>query len=338
MANQVTPVTNQLEVTREGAGVNVINHVKRDQYYFNVHVSSNKEALPPFNEAPDLLSLYFTGRENELAQIGSTLDVDHGDTPNRCVIHGMHGLGKTQLALEYAKSAFERQRYTAIFWISASTIEKLNYGFVDLLDLVNHPDRFSLVRQEARLKAAQRWLENSGPIDWLLVLDNVDGSTLKFLVDYLPRKNRRGNILFTTRTDTVATALLGSARNQHKVIELVLPGIEEAVKLLLEESDMDASSVTPAIAGKAEEVVRCVGCLPLAVSHMASYMKDACKSLDDILQLFHSEHRIQVLSNNISLVAFLTFIYIDDRLGKRSVQLRAEIRCRDVHFSARRFG
>jgi hypothetical protein len=317
---QVVGVTNELEVTQEGARVNVINHVNRDQYHVNIQVLSNKEALPSFNEAPiDLLSFYFTGRENEVAQIGSILDVVHSDTPNRCVIHGMHGLGKTQLTLQYAKSAFERQRYTAIFWISATTVEKLNHGFVDLLDLVNHPDRFNLVRQDARLKAARRWLENSGSIDWLLVLDNVDHSTLKFLLDYLPRRNRRGNILFTTRTDTVATALLGSARNQHMAIELILPGVEEAVKLLLAESDMDGSNVTPVIIGKAEDVVRCVGRLPLAVSQMAAFMKEACKSLDDILQLFHGEHRIQVLYKAIAFVAFLTFVHIDDQLGERSL-------------------
>jgi hypothetical protein len=273
------------------------------------------EALPLINEAPiDLLSLYFIGRENEVAQIGSALDAVQGDMPNRCVIHGMHGLGKTQLALQYAKSAFERQRYTAIFWISATTVEKLNHGFVDLLDLVNHPDRFNLVRQDARLKAARRWLENSGFIDWLLVLDNVDHSTLKFLLDYLPRRNRRGNILFTTRTDTVATALLGSARNQHMAIELRLLDVEEAVKLLLAESDMDASSVTPVVIGKAEEAVRCVGRLPLAVSQMAAFMKEAHKNLDDI-----REHRIQVLSKALALVVFLTFVHIDDQLGERSL-------------------
>jgi hypothetical protein len=139
------------------------------------------------------------------------------------------------------------------------------------------------------------------------VLDNVDGGTLKFLLDYLPRRNRRGNILFTTRTDTVATALLGSARNQHTAIELILPGVEEAVKLLLAESDMDASSVTPVIMEKAEEVVRGVGCLPLAVSQMAAFMKEAGKSLDDILQLFHSKERIQVLSGVVSFCSVLKF-------------------------------
>jgi hypothetical protein len=92
-----------------------------------------------FNDAPiDLLSIHFTGREGELADIGRILDIIHDDAPTRCVIHGMDGLGKTQFSLQFAKTSFS---YSLIFWVSATTIIKLNHGFTKLLNLISHPDR-----------------------------------------------------------------------------------------------------------------------------------------------------------------------------------------------------
>jgi hypothetical protein len=192
------------------------NNVTGDQYNnninYNIRVESSSSIqapmLSPFIEAPlDLLSIYFTGRDKELEQIAKTFDIVHGGTPTRCIVHGMHGIGKTQLALQFAKQSFDQQRFSHIFWISATTVEKLSDGFADLLMLVGHPDRFRLADQIAKLKAARRWLENSGSINWLLVLDNVDPTTLSFLQENLPRRNRQGSILFTTRTDVVAAAL-----------------------------------------------------------------------------------------------------------------------------------
>jgi hypothetical protein len=280
--------------TQESQGypsININTHMSRAPVHVTV-TSSIRETSLSFNDAPvDLLSSYFTGREEELARVSTALGVVHDDSPSRCVVYGMHGLGKTQLALQYAKQCFEQQRYAVVFFISATTIEKLHRGFDDLLELVNHPQRFELVEQNARLRAARRWLENSGSIDWLLVLDNVDASTINFIRELLPRKNRRGNILFTTRTDNVAKALAGQ---RHGLIELELPNVEDAAKLLLEESETDLDSVTPSTVSKAENVVKCLGRLPLAVSHAASFMRQTCKSLDDVLHLFQSKHRVQV--------------------------------------------
>jgi GTPase SAR1 family protein len=61
--------------------------------------------------------------------------------PARCVIYGMHGIGKTQLVLRFANDSFDQERYSHVFWMSATTVEKLSQGFADLLTLVTHLDR-----------------------------------------------------------------------------------------------------------------------------------------------------------------------------------------------------
>jgi hypothetical protein len=283
--------------------VNEINVVSRDQYISNINHyhapetggSSKVPTTTSLNDAPlDLLSLYFTGRGKELSRISEILNVAHEDMPTRCVIHGMHGLGKSQLALQFAKLSYIRQRYSLVLWISATTVERLNHGFVKILNVIRHPDRFQLVEQSARLTEARRWLEDADSFDWLLVLDNVDLNTLDFIRENLPRRNRRGNMLFTTRTKNVALALACVAGQRHESIELGPLDIQDATRLLLTESNADTSSTTPLALSKAEEVVKCVGGLPLAISHVAAFIKQSHKELDDILHMLQSEEKIEV--------------------------------------------
>jgi hypothetical protein len=85
--------------TQQVVSHNMINNVDRDQYltvhnhYVPVENDSSSSRVPTslsFNDAPiDLLSIHFTGRGRELADIGRILDVVHDDAPAHCVIHGM---------------------------------------------------------------------------------------------------------------------------------------------------------------------------------------------------------------------------------------------------------
>jgi NB-ARC domain len=303
--------------TRQVALGNTSNYVGRDQYYYNIRVenssSSGQAPTPtptPFNDAPiDLLSVYSYGRDNELADIARALEVVHGDVPTRCAIFGMHGIGKTQLALRFASQSFDQQRYSHVFWMSGTTVEKLNQGFNDLLTLVAHPDRSNLGDQSARLKAARRWLEDAISISWLLVLDNVDPTVVRFLQEHLPRKNQQGKILLTTRTDDVATALTRTAGKQHHTVELRLPKVEDATSLLFAESNTAALTTTTSTKSTAEDVVNFVGRLPLAISHTASFMKQTGRNLDDILDLFRSEHQAWVCFNIPSVFIISSFTH-----------------------------
>jgi hypothetical protein len=292
-----------------GLQSNIINNVTGgDQYNYYIYpqVETNAASSQPssslaFNDAPiDLLSVHFTGREKELARISEILDGGHEDKPTRCVVHGMHGLGKTQLALQFANSSYDNGRYSLVFWISATTIDKLNTGFAKILDLIRHPGRHLLVDQSSKLTEVRRWLEDSTSTTWLLVLDNVDASTLDFIRENLPRQNRRGNILFTTRTVGVASALSYAAGRQHQVLELGLPDAQDAVELLLRESGMDLVSVSWVMMSKANEVVKCVGWLPLAISQAACFMKECQKELDYMLLLLQSEQNMEVSAEAIS--------------------------------------
>ena len=221
----------------------------------------------------------------------------------RCVLYGNQGVGKSQLTYKWAKTTFDRGENRYVMWISATTVEKLYQGFCRLLHSVNHPDR-SHPEQSVRLAAAQRWFEEVDSGDWLLVLDNVFPETVDFLREHLPRQNGRGSILLTTRTQHVAMALASAAGEQHEVVEVPLLSVAAGVELFLGHFPDGEIDAPPA---KVEQIVKSVGCLPLAISHAASYMKQTRSTVDDMLNLYESKRKIDVSLGAISSLDSLTY-------------------------------
>jgi hypothetical protein len=277
------------------------NNVGRDMNnYYNVSVASapSSQMLQPlsFNDAPiDLLSSYFTGRNEDLEHIGNLLGVTYGDTPTRCAVYGMQGMGKTQLGLQYAKLSYNQQQYSVIFWISGTTVGKLNQGLARVLALIGHPDR-DHQDQSTRLTAVRHWLEGSG-IKWLLILDNVAQEVVSFLREHLPQRNSNGNILLTVRAQSVAETVASVAGQQHPLIELQAPGLKDAATLLLREAGIHTSNpVSPSVSA-AEDLVNCLRSLPFAISHAASFAKQSGKNLADVLGIYRSKNKYDVSSN-----------------------------------------
>jgi hypothetical protein len=219
------------------------------------------------------------------------LDKAQSDRPGCAVVQGMPGIGKSQLLLCYAAKSIEGDRYSHVFWTSASSVNKLMNEFCKILDLV-HPDRH-IQDQSVKLTAARSWLEECS-FNWLLIVDNVDTSTLNFLRTHFPRRNSRGNFLFSTRTVVVAKALLDMARSPHSILQLQALNIRDTTSLLFNDAGVDSTIITPSLLGLAEELVQSVGRLPLAVVQAASFMKETDVSLGDMLKLYKSKDKMEV--------------------------------------------
>jgi hypothetical protein len=207
-------------------------------------------------------------------------------------LFGNQGVGKSQLTYSWAKSTFAANENAYVMWISATTVEKLFQGFCRLLRFVNHPDH-SHPDQNVRLEAARRWLEEIDTGKWLLVFDNVSPDTVDFLRQHLPRVSGRETILFATRTRDVAIAVTSTAGERHEVIEVPLLDVKEGIELFC--GHFDAGKVDPS-SPKVEAIVKAVACLPLAISHAAAYMDQSRSSLDNMLDLYQSKHKIDVSS------------------------------------------
>ena len=85
-------------------------------------------------------NLLFIGHEDLLAQLATTL---HTGQPTALsqpqAISGLGGIGKTQLALEYAYR--RRQEYQAVLWALADTREALTSSYLAIATLLNLPEK-----------------------------------------------------------------------------------------------------------------------------------------------------------------------------------------------------
>ncbi|KZP24417.1 hypothetical protein FIBSPDRAFT_1042200 [Athelia psychrophila] len=261
--------------------------------------------LPKYNDAPELISSCFTGRVEEFKLIANALGSPTGCVPARYAIWGMPGLGKSQTALKYAHSSFDSGHHTHVFWIPATTVEKLTQGLAKVLHPVQHLDRYNS-DQAAQLMAARDCFEHSekyGFAKWLIILDSATSETVALLRQNLPRQNANGSILITTRTADVAEALTYVAGHQYPVCELQALSPIQSAELLLKRAGIHSS--TAADLESAQELVERIGCLPLAVDQAGAFMKqNRFSSADRLNDLYNKQGSKELISWKNSLSTY----------------------------------
>jgi NB-ARC domain len=141
-----------------------------------------------------------------------------------CVIHGLGGIGKTQLAIEYAR--LHKDLYTSFFWIDGKTEESLIQSLLRIASRLPESQILDMDTQKIRgleesRKAAQeilKWFALKGNTQWLLVFDNIDKTSYEEsdqhteissydITQYFPG-NDTGSIIVTTRLQRLVS--LGS--------------------------------------------------------------------------------------------------------------------------------
>jgi tetratricopeptide (TPR) repeat protein/transcriptional regulator with XRE-family HTH domain len=177
---------------------------------------------------------FFTGREEVIAQLRSWLSagsvtlpqtprpigVERSEIPYHwsVAICGLGGVGKTQIAVEYAYRY--RQDYRAVLWTQADSHDDLVSGFVAIANLLDLPQK-NASDQKFVVAAVKGWLENT--TGWLLIFDNADIPEL--LEPFMPC-NPKGYILLTSR-DQIFDRL-----NIRNVIQLDKMRPDEAIEFL----------------------------------------------------------------------------------------------------------
>ncbi len=108
----------------------------------------------------------FTGREDILTQLTDVPKIRDATTFSQPqAISGLGGVGKTQIAIEYAYK--HHQDYQAILWTLADTHTALVSGYVAIAKLLNLPEKDE-EDQSTTVKAVLRWLTSH--TKWLLIL------------------------------------------------------------------------------------------------------------------------------------------------------------------------
>ncbi|MEU1408532.1 tetratricopeptide repeat protein [Streptomyces sp. NPDC005728] len=186
------------------------------------------------------------------------------DTVRGQVLSGMGGVGKTQLAADYARTAWRAGELDVLVWITASNATAATSGYaqaaVELLG-ADPADR------ETAARAFLAWLEpkaNATPCRWLVVLDDVtDPADLNGL---WPPVGPHGRTLVTTRRQDAALALAGRLIRVGLFTEAESLAYLTAALGARERHEPDEQ-----LAALAQDL----GHLPLALSQAAAYLIDA---------------------------------------------------------------
>jgi tetratricopeptide (TPR) repeat protein len=212
----------------------------------------------------------FTGREEMLSELRKALDSGQTAALTQA-ISGLGGVGKTQLATEYAYRHTES--YDVVWWVRSEQPASLRADYAGLAAKLDLPEK-DAQEQQAVIDAVKEWLNHNR--NWLLVLDNAPNAGA--VREYVPASGA-GHIIVTSRDP--------KWRGAATLINVKTLPRSEAVEFLLKRTGQDD---TEAAATLAEEL----GCLPLALEQAGAYIDECGRTISRYLDLFRKE-KIEVL-------------------------------------------
>jgi tetratricopeptide (TPR) repeat protein len=232
--------------------------------------------LPRFWNVPFQRNPLFTGREELLQLLDSRLATGQVTALTQA-ISGLGGIGKTQVAIEYAYRY--RHRYRAVLWVNAATLETLIGSYVELASLLELPEQQEQ-DQTTIVAAVKRWC--SVQDGWVLLYDNAD--ELALVADFLPTGGH-GHLLLTTRAHPPRTLAQDVQVEQWSLQESVVFLLQRAGILT---ADMALEQASAAERAGAEAIARQLDGLPLALDQAGAYIEETHCRLDAYLQQYHS--------------------------------------------------
>jgi tetratricopeptide (TPR) repeat protein len=268
-----------------GLVLELARHLALDELETRRLLEASLTALSPHWQVIFPRNPFFTGREEILEILYKHLHTEQVVALTQSyALFGLGGIGKTQIALEYAyRHALE---YSAVFWIEAETVEYIVSSMLRIAELLQLPERQESDQQRI-VTAVQSWLSTHSR--WLLIWDNLED--LELLHRFLPSA-RQGAILITTRCQTLGTLALG--------LELSPMGREEGMLFLLRRAKVlepEAASEQiqqfaqqlPTEYAAAEQLITAMDGLPLALDQAGAYIEETRCSFSSYLRSFEQQ-------------------------------------------------
>jgi tetratricopeptide (TPR) repeat protein/transcriptional regulator with XRE-family HTH domain len=234
---------------------------------------------------------YFTGRDDLLSLLNLHLEVaDQGEllTLHRATLtqpqamKGLGGIGKTQIAVEYAYRAREQGRYTHTLWINAASRDTLISSFTALATVLPAFPEKNETNQPKLVAAIKCWLEQCQQ-RWFLIFDNADD--LSLIQEYVPNQGN-GSILLTTRATAVGS--LAASIDVEKM------GFMEGTHLLLRRAQREMQASDEEV-NEAGNIVVALDHFPLALEQAGAYIEETGCSFGNYLELYQT-HRSALLA------------------------------------------
>jgi tetratricopeptide (TPR) repeat protein len=225
------------------------------------------------------------------------------------VVYGLGGIGKTQLAVEFARR--HHRRFSSVFWLDGRSEESLKRSIASQASRIPAGQISETSRAYAAdsgadfdivVKDVMAWLARPDNIAWLLIIDNVDR-------DYNPRGGDpdaydvkryfsgadHGSVLITTRLARLGQ--LGDSQSLGKVDNEQARAIfeswyrkEHGKRRAVNgpKHHVSANDVTTDTTEK-ERLLELLDGLPLAIAQAGAYLQESQVGLTDYLGFYQQQ-------------------------------------------------
>lgn len=240
-------------------------------------VSLSDQGSLPCHALPYGLNHQFLERSEEVFQVRAVLDP--GSTEDGCeekvlALHGLGGVGKSQIALHYANVSMKL--FDVIVWIPSETHAKMAQA------IANFAFKLGLPRNDADTKEGDMqmvskvkdWLNSSGRT-FLLIFDNVED--ISAVLPVWPSSSK-GSILITTRSLSLAS------QRTSNILHLDSFGPEAGRRALSTLTGLSAE--TEAESAALSNICRVLGGLPLAMVQVSQFIRQRGLSYEEFFRMY----------------------------------------------------
>ncbi|KAJ9137084.1 hypothetical protein NKR23_g9430 [Pleurostoma richardsiae] len=270
--------TEQLAAVQKDLAKMSLESKFRDGFKLPFHLSN----VPVIHE--------FINRPEDMAALEAVLLPKPSD-PRRqtLVLHGMGGIGKTQLAVEFARK--HRSTYSCIFFIDGASREALLRSFLVIYQRIIQEDKprddnaqNSIAYLAEVVKEVLGWFDSPGNDDWLLIFDNVDRAPSDHdgfeIQSYFPSRDS-GSILVTTRLPSLPIS------GHRRRLAPMSP---------MQASSLLRSFVLGSTSSRSEyELLTQLAGLPLALAQAGKFIQSLGIDLDEYLELYNNSSKGEIM-------------------------------------------
>ena len=293
------------EILRHSDVLTFLKNLKEDLATVSQDVRQMSKIQPVASEAPIEIPFAFDSDPKFTGRMDIIEDLDAGfKTYRRMALVGWAGIGKSQIAIEYAYRVKKRSPPARIFWVRGARRDAFLKSYRELARQLKLPGWDNPEINIAKLFSD--WLRDPMNGTWFMVVDNIDDETVfsssipKYPIPdssasldvhqlhrYLPQVSH-GSILVTSRNRVAARDIINEDECVVFVDRLPEP---DALSLLRKKLPKDESSDEDA-----SQLVRLLEYLPLAITQAAAYISNGFgrRNISLYLTLFRSD-RIRYL-------------------------------------------
>ncbi|RSL73905.1 hypothetical protein CEP54_000128 [Fusarium duplospermum] len=245
-----------------------------------------RESRSHCHSIPFLRNQNFVGRQEVIEECKTRFFRE--DHCHRVALVGLGGVGKTQVALQFAHWVCANKPDYSVFWVSALSLNSFGQSYIEIATTLGLLDQ----DKSQDIKAVvRRFLSSKDAGPWVLIVDNADDQDMVLGsldgpggIDQSLPESMDGRIMFTTRSREVATSVAGG-----EVIELQEMDLETA-SLFLRRSLVNKQLLNDT--ETVRELLEELNYLPLAITQAAAYLNARNQvSVRRYLQLLHGTEK-----------------------------------------------